>query len=490
MWDGNDVDSSHDDLIQDYLEGEATPAEEKRFRRLLADESFSRRVAQFAIDLGQLYGFVQQGMLRWAPRTEERTRLPVRWQLTAGFAVALVVLVVAGSLWRDALTGGRPPHSPPPAQSASSIKTPPLTSPPVRAPDSVACIVHVTGEVTRATLPGAQDARAVAVKTEIHSGEVLRTVGPGSFAVLEFSDGTVFAVAGDTELVCTVANGDRRVVVTRGDLMAQVKSRPGEISMVIETPVAEAEILGTKLSLFASSDLTELDVQEGEVRVTRRSDGRFIKVRTGEYVLASADSDLATQPLSNTTSLWEEDFEKGLPRRWMAGRLIHESLPSGSFGAVRAVPRRGVQGDPDGPFRIATAREWARGLFRVEEDTHLNFTYKLRFRGGFHIRLNTNADPMDPSTANTYEYRSRALRQVTRDQWRTVTVPLSDFSRMNGDRFVGPSADPPIVGNSVIMIGFGSPFGDRGFRDPGLVIDRIWITRGAAQSAEVLGEVE
>jgi hypothetical protein len=330
----------------------------------------------------------------------------------------------------------------------------------------------------------------VAAKAEIRSGEVLRTVGPDSFAVLEFLDGTVFVVAGDSELVCTVADGDRRVVVNQGDLMAQVKSRPGGVSMVIETPVAEAEILGTKLSLFASSDLTELEVQEGEVRLTLRSDGRFVNVRTGECVLASADSDLATQPLPDTTSLWEEDFEKGLPRRWMAGRLVHESLPSGSFGAVRAVPRRGAQGDPDGPFRIATARAWARGLFRVEEDTHLNFTYKLRFRGGFHVRLNTNADPMDPSTANTYEYRSPALRQVARNDWRTVSVPLDYFNRLKGDRSPDSSADPPIVGDSVILIGFGSPFSDRGFRDPGLAIDRIWVTRGAAESAEVLGDME
>ncbi len=74
MWDCRDVDSSHDDLIQTYLEDEATPNEEKRIRRLLANESFARRVAQFAIDLGQLHGFAQQGMLRCDESVEEGSR--------------------------------------------------------------------------------------------------------------------------------------------------------------------------------------------------------------------------------------------------------------------------------------------------------------------------------------------------------------------------------------------------------------------------------
>lgn len=57
MWDGSEVDSSNDDLIFRYLEGEATASEEERFRRLLPSPAFSRRVAQYAIDLGHLHMF-------------------------------------------------------------------------------------------------------------------------------------------------------------------------------------------------------------------------------------------------------------------------------------------------------------------------------------------------------------------------------------------------------------------------------------------------
>jgi len=207
--------------------------------------------------------------------------------------------------------------------------------------------------------------------------------------------------------------------------MAQVNSQPEGKPMVIETPVANAEVLGTRLSLFASSVLTELVVLEGEVRFRRPSDGQSIDVRSGERVVASADSDLIPQPLSPVSSVWEEDFENGLPRYWIAGQLIHESLPSGSFGAVRAVPSRGMQGDPDGPFRITTMREWTRGLFRIEADTHLNFTYRLR----------------SPAGSSSLEYEHQPVRSEYR---RYLRVPkpgpgqIPPQSVANCERAIGP----------------------------------------------------
>lgn len=471
-------DSSHDQLIQDYLENEATPTDVRRFRLLLRNESFRCRAAQFAIDLGHLYCLAQQGMLRRPSTTHNRSQRKVVVLATA----ILAALVVVGVIWK------RTPQDLQPVTDSSAMPatpTPPHTPPRARLSRApvIARLEHALGLVVRVSSLDATDGDIVAEEAEIRSGQVLRTIGDTSFAVIEFVDHTVFAIGGESELKFTSDESRKRILVTRGDLMAQVISQPEESPMVIETPLTETEILGTKLSLFTDQVSTELAVQEGEVRMERLSDGQTIGVRSGQKLLVTATSDLVPERLSPVSSVWEEDFESGLPRYWRDGRFIHESLPSGSFGAVRAVPRRLGQGDPDGPVRIATMRDWVRGLFRIEPETHLNFSYKLRLRGGFHIRLNTHTDPLDPSSADTFEYRNQALRGITRNQWRTVSVPLQHFRKIQRGRAWDTFGDSPRVGDLAIMISFGTPA-----RDPGLMIDRIWVTRGVPDSAEVLGE--
>lgn len=471
-------DSSHDQLIQDYLENETTPSEEERFRLLLGVDSFRRQVARFAIDLGYLYSFAQQGMLVQLAPKGHRTRRRV----VALAVVVATILISIGLSWMGGPKGLQPSTgSSPLTQAPTRPETPPTT---IRRPGlSIARVEHVVGLVVRAASLDAAEGQIAVVGTEIHSGQVLRTIGPDSFAVLQFADDTVFAIAGNSELTCTFDGARKRVVVTEADLLAQVSRQPEQEPMVIETAVAESEVRGTRLLLLAGLEMTELTVQEGEVRMRRRSDGRTVDVRGGETLVASDTSDWVPHPLVPVSSVWEEDFDGGLPRGWRAGELVHESLPSGSLDAVRAVPRYGGQGDPGGPFRIATAREWARGLFRVEQGSHLNFTYKKTYRGGFHIRLNTHTDPLDPATVCTYEYRSQRLRGITRNQWRTVSIPLRHFGEIERNRARIAIGEPPDPGKLVIMVSFGSPG-----RDPGLVVDRIWVTQGAAESGELLGE--
>lgn len=477
---GQDVpredDSSHDFLIQDYLENEATPIAEEEFRHLLGRESFCRRVAQFSIDQGHLCSLAEQGMLRQAFSESKKAGRRVLVGLMAGLAAS----VVASVIWIRA-----PEEHHPLTDSSAVAPITPLDQAPSRTTlqpkQLIAHVEHVVGVVVRAPTLDAADGDILAEDAELRSGQVVRTIGEDSFAVLQFLDNTILAIGGNSELACSFDSLQKRIVVPEGDLMAQVASQREESPMVIETPVAEAEILGTRLSLSTDQVTTELAVQEGEVRMQRLSDGRIVGIRRGEKLLVSEGSDLVPKPCIPVSSVWEEDFDEGLPQHWRDGRLLHESLPSGSFGAVRAVPRHLGQGDPGGPFRIATMRDWARGLFRIEPDTHLNFSYKLRFRGGFHIRLNTHADPFAPTTADTYEYRNRALRGPIRNGWRTVSVPLNHFGKTerNGKRSVlGP---PPKIGDLVIMISFGTPA-----NDPGLIIDRIWVTRGKAESAEIL----
>ncbi len=475
MWQDRDrdVDSSHDGLIQDYLENELVPDEEKKLRLLLRKESFCRRLAQFAIDLGQLHDLARQGMLsRMSVERPARSRRRV----VAAFALTAAVLFALGTVWllaptRDRTTGSvSPPKIP-------STATPTIAVRPAQHP--IARVVHVTGKVVRADRLSSAQEIDVATAIDLFSGDALRTVGEDSFAILEFPDASILAVTGGTELKCTVDSERKCVTVTTGDLLAQVSPQPVGKPLLIETPVANAEVLGTKLSLSASDDLTELAVLEGEVHLYRPADGQAVNVQSGQGVTASAHSDLVSHPLSPVSSLWEADFENGVPRDWRAGELVHDSLPPGSRGALRAVQSRGKNGRPEGAFRVCTVREWTRGLFRIQPDTHLNFTCKRVLRGGLHVRLNTSTDPPDPSIMDIFEYRSPVLGDVRRGEWQTVSVPLLHFRRLRSSR-LGVPDQPPRAGHLAVMVGLGAPN-----RDPGLVVDRIWVTHGAPASCEV-----
>ncbi len=478
MWQDRDrdVDSSHDGLIQDYLENELVPAEEKKLRLLLRNESFCRRLAQFAIDMGHLHDLARQGMLsRMSVERPARSRRRV----VAAITVAAAVLLALGTVWLLAPTGDRTTGSVSPPKIPSTA-TPTTSVRPAQHP--IARVVHVTGNVVRASELGSAHEVDVAAEIDLFSGDALRTVDEDSFAILEFPDESILAVAGGTELKCTVDSEQKCITVTTGDLFAQVSSQPVGKPLLIETPVTTAEVLGTKLSLFASEDLTELAVLEGEVHLYRPADGQSVNLQSGQGVTASADSDLVSHPLSPVSSLWEADFENGVPRDWRAGELVHESLPPGSRGALRAVQSRGKNGKSDGPFLVCTMREWTRGLFRIQPDTHLNFTFKRTFRGGFHVRLNTSTDPPDPSIMDVFEYRSPVRGDVPRGEWQTVSVPLLHFRRLRNSK-LGASNQPPRAGHLAVMVGLGAPN-----RDPGLVVDRIWVTRGAPASSEVLVE--
>ena len=117
----------------------------------------------------------------------------------------------------------------------------------------IARVVHVTGKVVRAIDPLAPHKKWMWLpRSTSFPGRSCRTVGEDSLAILQFADESVFTVAGGTELKCTVVREQKCIAVTAGDLMAQVSSQPKGKPMVIETPVANAEVLGTKLSLFAS----------------------------------------------------------------------------------------------------------------------------------------------------------------------------------------------------------------------------------------------
>lgn len=67
----------------------------------------------------------------------------------------------------------------------------------------------------------------------------------------------------------TIAEGARKELhLRRGSLSASIRRQPAGEPMVIHTPTATLEGLGTQLNVDADPSSTALDVNEGRVRMT------------------------------------------------------------------------------------------------------------------------------------------------------------------------------------------------------------------------------
>lgn len=147
------------------------------------------------------------------------------------------------------------------------------------------------------------------------SGQGVRTVGPDSRAVLAYPDGTRLELGPDTAVrELTAGAGGKRLTLDQGELAAAVTRQPPGRPMIVGTPHAEARVLGTTLKLEVlrgKLEWTRLDVTEGKVRLTRRSDGRHVDVRRGQVAVAREGTRLAARALPAV--LLTEDFDRG---RW------------------------------------------------------------------------------------------------------------------------------------------------------------------------------
>jgi RNA polymerase sigma factor (sigma-70 family) len=172
--------------------------------------------------------------------------------------------------------------------------------------------------------------------------------------------------------------------------------------------------------------------------------------------------------------VWEMDFEDGVPGGFPNGRFVKDGLPRGSKGAAGAVEcDRGKEGVF---YRIATPQRWADGLFAVRADSHLHFTFKMDRPDWVNVFLHvrTKGPPRGAESIN-YLFNDLRFWPPRRGQWRTVSIPLSKFGRAGGAPGRLSADEVPY------MVQFSS-LGDRG-----LVIDRVWVTRGGPGDVRYTG---
>lgn len=437
------------DLIAAHCNQIATGDEFTELQQRLAADAAARRFYLRYMNLeSALESYGQNASVAWQPRAPQAPaaaglRRRAKPSLAAAIACAFAAMVALA--WF--LPADRARNQP---------------------PAMIATLGQLSGSVVIAGSDG--HARSAASGASVIRGDTVRTQRPQSAASIVYSDGTRLTLIGETSITCH-GGEHKSITVHSGTLHASVAAQPAGEPMRIVTPTDALEILGTRFIVDARAAATELNVNEGRVRLTRLSDGKSLEVPAGQRVISHAQSELALEDIPPTPDEWSVDFQEGLPPDWGSGKLVMADPPSGDRAGVQAVAVPWKQG---GPFEVATAERWTHGLFAVHRDSHLHVTFKMRTPGWFNILILTRtADGDPPGFAGNYIFDHPGWWPAEANRWVTATIPLAAF------RPLPPSAEG--FANVVpFQVLFSSPEGDRG-----LVISQIAVQRGGPQEVVI-----
>ena len=125
-------------------------------------------------------------------------------------------------------------------------------------------------------------------------GGTIEGMSPDSWFELEFHDGSTGMISGDSILTFS-DQGQKELRLKQGRFSADVRPQPEGKPMLIHTPAAVLEVIGTQFDVEANPESTMLYVREGKVQVRRVHDGRTVDVPANHRVVATADSDMSPQ---------------------------------------------------------------------------------------------------------------------------------------------------------------------------------------------------
>ncbi|MEM7010889.1 MAG: FecR family protein [Verrucomicrobiota bacterium] len=303
----------------------------------------------------------------------------------------------------------------------------------------------------------------VEVIGEVHSGELVTSSGTDGSTLLTFHDGTRLVLAGDTSL--TVSEDEvhgKHVEVYTGSVAASVEKQPTGKPMILVTPQARVEVLGTEFSLDTSPDATGLGVTEGRVRVVRLSDGESVDVEEDRFVVAGGDREFRSQPRPSIPDELEIQFENGLPPSWLYG----SHLPAAADLPARVGTERRPGQAQGAHHQIFTQNPWVEGmsgLFEIHNDTQLHVRYRMADPGYLQVFIGTRL--ADRPASRTVNFLAHDLgKNQGADEWRTLTIPVAELESVGGTQ----RAD----GRLAIFLLF-----DTLAKDRGLEIESIRISR-------------
>lgn len=324
----------------------------------------------------------------------------------------------------------------------------------------MATIASVTGNLFVTGRDGSRQVSEGGIA--VVDGEILETSGMTSLVNLAFSDGTQLRIGGDS-IVSVDRVAPKTLRLDRGAVSARVTPQDDAYPMVLRTPLARVDVVGTEFSLATNDDITDVQVTRGQVRVTREQDGSSLLVPEGKRAVTRAES-LQMEESGSASGVWEEDYEDGLPVS-TDGQFVSSGLPVGSKGGVAD-----IRVSEEQQVYAIDNFDWFNGFFQVYEDSHLHFIYRMEHPQWTNIFMLTRGDDPAHGNAQLHQHVWNRTEKANAGVWHEAVLPLAEFHRKIDGKF---TETPPVTGEICVGIAWSWVDGERG-----MTVDRVWITRG------------
>ena len=370
-------------LIQHYLDGRLTAEDLATFKQRLREDADLREhlrcIAEQAVAFGDL---VRREMA--TPAVEAPKAARFTW-----LALAASIAVLAASAWLF---------------FASK-------------PDAVLTLVESTGTVAWS------DGTAIETGATLPAG-TLETVGEASSALLCFDDGLLITLYGDAEL--SFSSEHQKVLSrTRGTLSAEVRPQPAGRPMLIRTPSAVAEVVGTVFDLSARSEDTLLKVDEGLVKLKRLADGSQVDVPAQRSAVASLETDalLAVAATPEPLTQWAFDFTSNEPPRDWRGIAKNGVMHASPYVAKKMADGRIIT-----HFGISVRTAMLEQPLRLLATNSSVIRYRLRQEKPGDLQFMLLTHQPEGAFGGNFECRIQAEElQPAADGWCEVALPISSF---------------------------------------------------------------
>lgn len=334
--------------------------------------------------------------------------------------------------------------------------------------DAPATVAHIEpGRGVVQLLDGQGKATPVKAPAELKSAARVVLNGKDAMALLVFPDASRIELSGPTE-VSVSANGTTMLQLHRGHLSAALGTNLARSPFHLQTSNALVRAEGTRFTVRETAGLTEVSVEAGRARLTRRTDGREVEIKAGQFAVADGRMDWRVGYLPADDGRWSEDFETGLPTGWR-GQLVSEGLPPGSKHGLKAVRTQ----EPWGTFYVVEPpAEWNHGLVILNTNSVLHLTYRMAKPTWLNVFMHTIPPNAAPGEKAMFMLRSEQFPGA-RMEWATVSIPFARFNRKVPDPVTGEMqfiGGPPKNGERSCTIVFTAP------HELDLVFDKIWVT--------------
>jgi ferric-dicitrate binding protein FerR (iron transport regulator) len=261
-------------------------------------------------------------------------------------------------------------------------------------------------------------------------GGSVETASDDATVTLAFSDGSLVTLMAHS--TATISDdGQKRVHLRGGNLSADVQPQRDGKPMLIHTPTAVLEVLGTRFEVDSDASNTRLAVNEGRVRLTRLMDGRIAEVPAQHEAMASlSGAEIHVAPRRKPEVLWRADFAtgpSGTQGRWFPSE-------AGKPPRIAAEPFL-VQNSSRGPItihRVGLTLPWQnRANLQIRPDTLVSVRGRTSKSATLEIMLACM------KATGGYAGNWFQQREINDGEWE-MKLPVSAFRQWRSDAETAP----------------------------------------------------